>query len=189
MSYPSDDEVIDLDEIDGEPWNQHPDESDKAYRAFQAFKDMGRERSKLKAYLSYSGKSRDEFEGDSAPTHVYQWAKKFNWNERVKAWDQHIDEKKEEKFKQEALDYAEDMAENANIISKSMLEALRHRFEDKDSEEIAEMLFDSDDMDLEAFARTLTQAQNIADKAFGQFTDDEESGEIDFLAEIRKIDD
>lgn len=184
MPYPSDEEVIDIDEIDGNAWNQHPDETDKAYRAFQAFKDIGRDRNKLQAYLNCYGKSRSEVKDNKAPSHIYEWAKKFQWDERAKEWDKHIDEKKEEKYKGEMLDYYEDVINYAQNSSTHLLEALNARFEGKNPGQKAEMVFGDDSMDLEGFARTFQQLNNIASKAFGTFTEDEDDEEADATLKI-----
>lgn len=189
--YPDEDDQIDLDEINGEIWEKHPDETDKQYEAFCHFRDLGRKRNKVEAYLNYSGKSRDDFSGNSAPSNWYEWSKKNKWNERVEAWDKRLDEKREKKYQEEMLEYSENMAKNAQLVTDSILRGLRSRLENKSDEELEELIFDEDGLDVEGISRTLATAKSFASEAFGNLTENDESnsGEADFLAEVKKLDD
>lgn len=60
-----------------EPWERQPEETTKAFEAFRVYRDLGTERSIAKAGRQL-GKNRVTLEG---------WSSKFNWVERVAAWD------------------------------------------------------------------------------------------------------
>lgn len=60
-----------------EPWERQPEETTKAFEAFRVYRDLGAERSIAKAGKQL-GKNRVTLEG---------WSSKFNWVERVAAWD------------------------------------------------------------------------------------------------------
>lgn len=64
-----------------EPWDQRPGETRKAYAAFLAYRDMGRTRShrKLAAATGYSHSAYS------------RWNTEHGWQDRVEAWDQHLD--------------------------------------------------------------------------------------------------
>lgn len=181
--YPTEDEIIDLDDLDP-VWEQHEDETDKNYAHFCAYRDLGRKRTKLKSYLNYSGKSREEHGDDAAPSMTYAWSKKFRWDDRVKAWDKHIDEKKEKEYEEEMMEYYEDVIQYSQNSSTHLLEALDARFKGKSPDEKAEMVFGEDSMNLEGFARTFQQLNNIASQAFGSFTNDENDEEADATLKI-----
>lgn len=186
MSYPTEDEIISLNEIDGEPWNQHPEETDKNYAAFCAFRDLGKTRDKLQAYLNYSGKSREEWGKDQASSQFYAWAKKFKWNERVKAWDEYMEEKKQEQLEDEMVDYAETMMKNSQIVGDSVLKGLKSRLEGKDPEEIEKILFEDDSLSLEGVSRTLATIKSVASDAYGNLSDSKDESDSNVLDEINE---
>lgn len=59
------------------PWDKQPDESAKAFEAFETYLKMGTYRSFAKVGKAL-GKTRQAFEG---------WAVRFRWAERIHAWD------------------------------------------------------------------------------------------------------
>jgi len=61
-----------------EPWEQQQDESNKAFKAFKLYLDMGYKRTVKKVALSLGAKSF---------TYIYEWSSKFKWRDRVKAWE------------------------------------------------------------------------------------------------------
>lgn len=60
------------------PWNMRPDESAKAYQAFEAYRDMGADRSLARL-------SQDH--GKSIAT-VTEWSTRHDWQARVRAFDE-----------------------------------------------------------------------------------------------------
>ena len=65
-----------------QPWEQQDGESAKAFQAFVTYRDMGAVRSYTKVAQQLH-KSR---------TLIGRWARRWNWQNRVKAWDDHCDE-------------------------------------------------------------------------------------------------
>lgn len=177
MAWIDEEDKIDLAGINGEIWKQHPDESDKAYHCFRKYLELGRKRTCWRAYCQYKNRDPAELDEKEAPTHVYEWKKRYRWDKRVSEYDKQLDKRKRESYEGERIEYAEQMAQSAEEISTSLLEALKARFDDKTAQEKAEMLFENDGMNLEAFARTLTQVQGIAKKAFNSFDDEKDEEE------------
>ena len=63
-----------------EPYNRLPGETDKAYHAFEVYRDAG-------------GKRGITATADAIGSHkglVSKWSKKYNWRERVRAWDNRV---------------------------------------------------------------------------------------------------
>lgn len=58
-------------------WERQPRESEKAYQAFQMYRDMGQGRN-LREVARTLGKS---------PSLIYRWSTKHDWVERVRAYD------------------------------------------------------------------------------------------------------
>lgn len=63
------------------PWEQQPGESAKAFEAFAAYRDMGAERS-LRKLTQRLHKNL---------TTIRDWSVKWNWQERVRAYDRELD--------------------------------------------------------------------------------------------------
>jgi hypothetical protein len=61
-----------------EPWDQQPDESNKAFKAFKLYLDMGYKRTVKRVAISLGAKSY---------TYIYEWSAKFKWRDRVKNWE------------------------------------------------------------------------------------------------------
>jgi hypothetical protein len=63
------------------PWDQQPKESSRAFSSFVAYRDLGLRRScnAVARQLKLN------------PTSILELSKRHNWQERVKAWDAHID--------------------------------------------------------------------------------------------------
>ena len=62
-------------------WEQQPGESAKAFEAFAAYRDMGAERS-LRKLTQQLHKNL---------TTIRDWSVKWNWQERVRAYDRELD--------------------------------------------------------------------------------------------------
>lgn len=65
------------------PWDQQDGESAKAFAAFRAYRDLGDERTQLKAFRAYSGNQSVT----SQPGYFRQWSASNDWPARVEAWD------------------------------------------------------------------------------------------------------
>ncbi len=64
-------------EAELQPWQQQPDESAIAYRAFVLYRDMGEERT-IVAVAKELGRN---------PSQMYRRSRRFRWSERIYAWD------------------------------------------------------------------------------------------------------
>src|SRR5690242_9936177 len=75
------------------PWDRQPKESEPAYRAFTAYRDMGESRTH-DAIVHALGISR---------ALVSRWSSKWSWVTRCTSWDNHVQSSKD----RVALEYAE----------------------------------------------------------------------------------
>ena len=87
-----------------QPWERQPGESDRAWAAFQAYRDMGAgNRSFNKTYQKrYSKPSHAE-----APQFFRNWAREHRWFERATAWDRHLDDVNRQAQEDEARKWRE----------------------------------------------------------------------------------
>jgi hypothetical protein len=73
---------------DRRPWERRDDETDRAWAAFQLYRDMGAgKRSFAKAYQERYGKDSSA----QAPQFFRTWASEHQWYARATAWDRHLD--------------------------------------------------------------------------------------------------
>jgi hypothetical protein len=76
------------------PWEQQPDENEKAYAAFLIYRDLPpTERTPGNAYALYRGWPGKFPPGTPAPRvsgPFHRWLKGFHWQERAAAWDRHL---------------------------------------------------------------------------------------------------
>jgi hypothetical protein len=63
------------------PWDQQPKESSKAFQAFITYRDMGLKRSCQKVATELK----------KSLSAIHELSKRHNWQERVTAWDAHVD--------------------------------------------------------------------------------------------------
>ena len=90
-----------------EPWERIEGESNKAFRAFTAFRDLlPEERSIRKALVKLWGPK-----ADGRQRTAEGWSSQWRWQERAAAWDDHLDktkvEAKEESIKEVERAHAE----------------------------------------------------------------------------------
>src|SRR4051812_28654053 len=69
-------------------FERQPGESDRAFGAFRAFRDLGSARSVSKAYRQQTG---NEPATGQAPGHWNEWSRRFRWHERATRWDCYVD--------------------------------------------------------------------------------------------------
>jgi hypothetical protein len=74
--------VITPTESERNSWDQLPEESAKAFRAFALYRDMGWDRSVKKVVLEWT-KSRSL---------IYRWSIRYQWKERAQDWDVYQDQ-------------------------------------------------------------------------------------------------
>ena len=86
-------------------WQRQPMDTDKSYRVFCVYRDMGRGRSLLKAAVEVYGEKgtkTDKKGTKRALVHIGRWSSAHNWVERVRAWDTHQEEIAQRAFEEEA---------------------------------------------------------------------------------------
>lgn len=66
------------------PWSQRPDESAKAFAAFEVYRELGAKRTVPDAYRQSTGRPQAKQAGGSWNA----WAKKYGWADRARAWDE-----------------------------------------------------------------------------------------------------
>ncbi len=83
-----------------EPWDRQPGESAKAYRAFQIYRDKQADRTYefVAGVLQCSG------------ANVRRWAKRWNWIDRARAYDTHLDRIERDALSRERLAMKKRMA-------------------------------------------------------------------------------
>lgn len=59
-------------------WEQQPGETDKAYNAFKMYYEMGYKRSFKKVAMALGSRSAN---------YIGEWAIRYQWKERIRAWD------------------------------------------------------------------------------------------------------
>lgn len=69
------------------PYEQQPDESGRAFRAFVHYRDLGVERSLDRAYAQHAGENAGK-----APGQWNAWSSQLDWVRRAAAYDAHIDD-------------------------------------------------------------------------------------------------
>ncbi len=70
-----------------QPWNQYPDESAEAFRAFGAYKRLPIDRRTLPN--AWATMKPDDTE--KVDSRMSTWMNRFHWEERAAAWDNHLE--------------------------------------------------------------------------------------------------
>ena len=174
----SDEDVIDLNEINGPIYEQHPDETDRAYQVFMEWMHLGRDRTLKQAYMNIYDKTEEEVTNYS---HIYDWKKEYRWEERVEAWDNEVEQGVRREYKKEAQEAARRYAKSTACVMEAMTQEIMERF--GGSREKAKKQFE--DMGTEDFVRTMQYIQSLENKALGGFLEDGEPDEsyMELLAE------
>jgi hypothetical protein len=103
------------------PYERQPGESAKAYAAFVIFRNLGPERSVLKAYRQKTGKEQAK----QAAGLWNSWATDHHWHKRADAWDAHLDEENRKAQEQARRGMAERHATMAMGLQRKALERLQ----------------------------------------------------------------
>lgn len=130
-------------------WERQPGESDKAYRGFSLYRDLGTERShRAVAEALYGVQAKYSIRT------VHEWSRKFDWVDRVKALEardqmlrrdaveEHLREKaedharRESKLREQALEIREKAAEKALLMLKSPLYTQERLMDGPDGEQV-----------------------------------------------------
>lgn len=94
-------------------WEQRPDESAKAYAAFVAYMHLDPAKRSIKATGQKLGKNRVTLE---------QWSVKYNWGDRVRAWDAEVYREALRKEQHEAVEYQRKMIARHKEVGRKALE-------------------------------------------------------------------
>ncbi len=144
------------------PWHRIPGEPDRAYRAFECYLDMPYwERKDLHAYRKYVG--------NPEATHVsaawLSWKEEFFWEERVRAYDYHIQSKRRAETIRaqveagyEAGDELARMEQRMFHVQELLYEKLREKLEEDDLSEWRPM-------DLINLSRVMSEGYSAIKKA------------------------
>ena len=90
------------------PWNMRPDETSKAYQAFEVYRDLGAERSLEKAHRQLT---------TGSPLDVLkQWSSKHDWQARVRAFDEYVASRAADKAVESAATVRARQAQHARAI-------------------------------------------------------------------------
>ena len=78
-----------------ESWTKREDESSKAYRAFEIYRDAGPDKRSHEYVRQELGKS------SGYTRWLEEWSSKYNWVSRAEAFDEHLEEKRREEYEEE----------------------------------------------------------------------------------------
>ena len=110
-------------------WERMPDESTKAYAAFNTYLQLGPNRSLDEAYCAATEKPQ----GSTRVSGQWRdWSSQFRWFARATAWDSHIAEAERNSIQDQAEDNARErvkalrgvLGQGIQIISRARLETL-----------------------------------------------------------------
>lgn len=94
------------------PWERLPRESNPAWLAFQAYRDMGLERTTAKVSKAL----------DLASSMIWEWSRRWDWVERCRAYDAY-----QQRLKDEAHD--REMVAAAELWERRRLKAAGHKWD------------------------------------------------------------
>ena len=104
-----------------QPWEREPGETDKAWRAFQAFRDAGPDRSLVGTYRAVYGRP----EAEKVRPFFRTWSSRHSWDDRVEAWDRHVDRAVQHEFLDQHRAMAVRHVAVARLMQAKALEALQ----------------------------------------------------------------
>lgn len=109
----------DIELYDNSPdfWERLPDETNKAYAAFCCYRDMGSERG-IRKVAQVIGKSY---------TYLEEWSKKYDWVNRVTAYDDYLDSKNRAVREKSLIDVKQAWADIAHDMREFGKKALALR--------------------------------------------------------------
>lgn len=122
-------------ETSPQPWDRRPGESVKNYSHFLLYRNLGPERTSLKAYLQIHENAKEPSGGWS------QTLKKENWRDRAEAWDMFLFEKAEEGWTQRGIERAEEMWTTTSKLLDACREVLQMPVLSNDTPEGIEVTF------------------------------------------------
>lgn len=96
------------------PWERQKGESEKAYEAFSVYRDMGEKRT----FVAVAEKL------DKSDTLIHRWKDRWDWQERVRAYDNEIEREAKRKVVADRKAMTERHIGIAMQVQKKALEAL-----------------------------------------------------------------
>ena len=117
---------MDAFDADRNPWDRQTDESSIAFEAFQIFRDLGPSRSLTAAHKAL---------GRRRYATLRDWRQRFRWDDRIMAWEMHLDRDRQREVEERRRKTDEDIAE----IGRSMLEKVKQRMLLLDAEHIGDL--------------------------------------------------
>jgi hypothetical protein len=84
-------------------WHRQPDETAKAYAAFEVYLTLGADRSIDKAFQKSQRDTDGKTAAATAPRHWEKWSSDFSWTDRARAYDQHLAQRLHETFEADLI--------------------------------------------------------------------------------------
>lgn len=72
------------------PWHRQPGESDKSFKAFGYYRDLGVDRTIPLAFNAYTGRDEAPRKNSQIPNYFIAWSRQHNWDERASAYLDHL---------------------------------------------------------------------------------------------------
>lgn len=105
-------------------WDRLPQESDQAWGAFCAYRNLGDARTLPQAYRRYCQKS-GRTPNRNVSTHWYKWAERYDWAGRVREYDNMIQREALEAAKQQMTAWREKSLQIALALQSGLESLLR----------------------------------------------------------------
>lgn len=102
--------------LDRDPWDQQPEEGSKPFSAFRRYLEQGPEERSIRRVAEELEKSE---------TLIGRWAAKWDWVERVSAWDRHMLDVMREATETEISEMAQRHARMAVAFQNKIVERLQ----------------------------------------------------------------
>jgi len=105
------------------PYERRPDETDRAWLAFQTYRDAGPGRQKIAVYRHMYSKPRAR-----CPAGFFSaWAREHEWDKRALAWDRVVDEHRRQKLLEDSVNRDMIHVEALRGLMEKLLESLAHK--------------------------------------------------------------
>lgn len=104
-------------------WDRQPEETAKAYAAFCAFRDMGRERAVDGAYQRLEEGRGKTGVPRKAPSHWWEWYGDYSWKTRAEAYDGHLEQEARKQREADHLKGLQDYRDRQQKLAAANIEA------------------------------------------------------------------
>ena len=111
-------------EIPPEPWERQDGEGPQAFRAFCAYRDSGANGAKRSLTKTAQNLTKNDGSPYSDGT-MKAWSRKFNWQERVAAWDEEMDRQVREELTKGITNMRKNHADIARAMLTKALKAMQ----------------------------------------------------------------